>query len=194
MTEQHWLHSGNIVHTRIAFLSFSLSFTHIIMGHPMCMLLLSEYISPQIKLPKYTRGFWRFKMGPLGRWLCTKITTIEQPLTGRHLNPPKNSPHPKTKEKLQQDRRRDAIMIKSNPVPSGSSSPQTGEQLYHQSFSLLWRSWSPHQFFSYIASSTRGQTIEARITILSLPEWKSQLQKVNQNENAEDYVPDEGTR
>ena len=35
------------------------------------------------------------------------------------LNPPKNdTPHPKTKEKPQQDGRRGAIMIKSNPKPT----------------------------------------------------------------------------
>ena len=41
----------------------------------------------------------------------------------------------------------------------------------------------------------RGQTAEARrITILQPVEGKPHSQKDGQNENAEDYVPDEGTR
>ena len=41
---------------------------------------------------------------------------IEQPSTGGHWNPPKTDTQcPKTK-KLKQDGRRDAIMIKSNPI------------------------------------------------------------------------------
>ena len=46
-----------------------------------------------------------------------------------------------------------------------------------------------------LAQSTKGQTVEARrTTILQLAEQKPQLQKDRQNEKAEDYVPDEGTR
>ena len=45
------------------------------------------------------------------------------------------------------------------------------------------------------ASSTRGQTAEARrTTILQPAEQKPQSQKGRQNQKAEDYVPDEGTR
>ena len=45
------------------------------------------------------------------------------------------------------------------------------------------------------ASCTRGQTAEARRTpILQAVEWKPHSQKDRQNEKAEDYVPDEGTR
>ena len=47
---------------------------------------------------------------------------IEQPLTRRRWNLPKkkkDTPHPKTKKKLQQDSRRGTIMIKSNPIPAG---------------------------------------------------------------------------
>ena len=45
------------------------------------------------------------------------------------------------------------------------------------------------------ASSTRGQTAEAkRTTILQPVERKPHSQKERQNEKAEDYVPDEGTR
>ena len=45
-----------------------------------------------------------------------------------------------------------------------------------------------------IASSTRGQTAEARTTILQPVEQKPQSQKHRQDEKAEGYVPDEGTR
>ena len=46
-----------------------------------------------------------------------------------------------------------------------------------------------------IASSTRGQTAEARkTTILQPVEQKPHSQKDRQDEKAEGYVPDEGTR
>ena len=46
-----------------------------------------------------------------------------------------------------------------------------------------------------IASSTRGQTVEAkRTTILQPVEQKPPSQKDRQDEKAEGYVPDEGTR
>ena len=46
-----------------------------------------------------------------------------------------------------------------------------------------------------IASSIRGQTAEARrTTILQPVEGKPYSQKDRQNEKAEDFVPDEGTR
>ena len=45
------------------------------------------------------------------------------------------------------------------------------------------------------ASTTRGQTAEARkTTILQPVEQKPHLQKDRQDEKAEGYVPDEGTR
>ena len=40
----------------------------------------------------------------------------------------------------------------------------------------------------------RGQTAEARSTILQPVEQKPQSQKDRQDEKAEGYVPDEGTR
>ena len=50
-------------------------------------------------------------------------------------------------------------------------------------------------FFGEIASSTRGQTAEARrTTILQPVERKPHSQKDRQNEKGEDYVLDEGTR
>ena len=48
---------------------------------------------------------------------------------------------------------------------------------------------------SLLASSTRGQTAESRrTTILQPVEQKPHSQKDRQDENAEGYVPDEGTR
>jgi len=46
--------------------------------------------------------------------------TVEQPSKGGHWDPPKkDTPHPRTREKLQQDGRRGTIMIKkSNPIPT----------------------------------------------------------------------------
>ena len=52
-----------------------------------------------------------------------------------------------------------------------------------------------HPSYKLIASSTRGQTAEARqSTILQPVEGKPHSQKDKQNEKAEDIVPDEGTR
>ena len=48
---------------------------------------------------------------------------------------------------------------------------------------------------SEIASTTRGQTAEARkTTILQPVEQKPHTQKDRQDEKAEGYIPDEGTR
>ena len=45
---------------------------------------------------------------------------VEQPSTGGPWNPPtKDTSCPKTKKELQQDGRRGAITIKSNPIPAG---------------------------------------------------------------------------
>ena len=44
----------------------------------------------------------------------------ERPLRGECWNPPKkDTPHPKTKKKSQQDSRRGTIMIKLEPIPTG---------------------------------------------------------------------------
>lgn len=48
---------------------------------------------------------------------------------------------------------------------------------------------------SYTASYKKGQRAKAiRNTILQPVDWKTQLQKVRQNETTEEYVSDEGTR
>ena len=46
---------------------------------------------------------------------------VEQPSTGGHWDPlKKDTPHPRTKKKLQQDSRRGTIMIKNQiPYPPG---------------------------------------------------------------------------
>ena len=45
---------------------------------------------------------------------------VEQPSTERQWNlPRKDTPHPRTKEKLQGDSRRGAIVVKPNPVTAG---------------------------------------------------------------------------
>jgi len=54
---------------------------------------------------------------------------VEQPSTGGHWNPPKkDTPHPKTQEKLQQDCRMGTIMIKIKSHIFWVGNPQTGEQ------------------------------------------------------------------
>ena len=71
---------------------------------------------------------------------------------------------------------------------------------------FLWLLEKPLMFLIYIsvlivrsineiASSTRGQTAEARITTILQPvEQKPHSQKDRQDEKAEGYVPDEGPR
>ena len=45
--------------------------------------------------------------------------TAEQPSTGECWIPPKkDNPHPRAKEKLQQDGRRGKIVLESNPLPA----------------------------------------------------------------------------
>ena len=48
-----------------------------------------------------------------------KTKAVEQPLTGGCWNTPKkDTPHPKTKRKLERDSRRGAMTIKSNTIPA----------------------------------------------------------------------------
>ena len=49
---------------------------------------------------------------------AVKLQQVIQPSTGRHWDPPKkkDTPHPRTKEKLQRNGRKDTIMIKPNPI------------------------------------------------------------------------------
>ena len=72
-----------------------------------------------------------------------------------------------------------------------SSAHQSNTQLYPPPVPPIRK---PAQA-SQIASSTREQTAEARrTTILQPVEQKPHLQKDRQDEKAEGYVPDEGTR
>ena len=72
-----------------------------------------------------------------------------------------------------------------------SSAQQGNSQLYPPPFPPVRK--LPQA--SYIASSTRGQTAEARRTTVPQPvEQKPHSQKDRQDEEAEGYVPDEGTR
>ena len=49
-------------------------------------------------------------------------------------------------------------------------------------------------YLGLLVSSTRGQTEAGRTTVLPAARTKTTLQKIYQNEKAESYVPDEGTR
>ena len=49
-------------------------------------------------------------------------------------------------------------------------------------------------YISLLVSSIRGQTEEAQRSTVSAAKIKTVLHKVNHDENAESYVPDEGTR
>ena len=50
----------------------------------------------------------------------SKNLAVEQPLAGRCWNPPKkDTPHADTEKKPQQDGKREAIMGKSSPIPTG---------------------------------------------------------------------------
>ena len=66
--------------------------------------------------------------------------------------------------------------------------------------SLRWPVISQHKYClirltGQIASTTKGQTAEARKTTILQPlEQKPDSQKDRQDEKAEGYIPDEGTR
>ena len=67
-------------------------------------------------------------------------TTIDR----RALEPTKDTPCPKTK-KPQQDSRGCAIMIKSNPIPTGWVTHRLENDNTKEVLTLLWRFWTPHQ-------------------------------------------------
>ena len=71
-----------------------------------------------------------------------------------------------------------------------SSAHQSNSQLYPPPVSPIRRCAQA----SEIALSTRGQTAEARTTILQPVEQNPHSQKDRQDEKAEGYVPDEGKR
>ena len=60
--------------------------------------------------------------------------------TGTHQ---KDTPRPKTKKKLQQDSRRDAITIKSNPKPARWVTHRLENNNTKEVLPLLWRVWIP---------------------------------------------------
>ena len=66
----------------------------------------------------------------------------------RMLNPPKkDTPHPKIKEKPQQDNWRGAIMIKSNPIPTGSAAHKLENDNTKEVFPLFQKFWDPTSGF-----------------------------------------------
>ena len=70
---------------------------------------------------------------------------LNKPLTGRCWNPPKNvTPHPKTKKKLQLNRRRYAITVKSNPILASWVTHKL-ENNNTKVLPQLWRFWAPWQ-------------------------------------------------
>ena len=59
----------------------------------------------------------------------------------------------------------------------------------------LWKTiWQFLKKLNIRVTIWRGQTAEARTTVLQPVEGKPHSQKDRQNEKAEDFVPDEGTR
>ena len=92
---------------------------------------------------------------PISTWEHTIISSfrapklqlaIEQPSTGRHWNPPKkDTPHPRTKEKPQQNSRRGTITIISNPIPSEWETHNLENIDIKEVLALLWRFSAPHQ-------------------------------------------------
>ena len=84
---------------------------------------------------------------------------VEQSLTGGCWNRPKKDIlHPKTKEKLQQDSRRNAIIIKSNPIPTGQATHKLEHNNTKDLLPLLWRFQAPHQA-SQIGDPAKGLEI-----------------------------------
>ena len=70
----------------------------------------------------------------------------------------KDTPRPKTKEKLQWNSRRGAITIKSNPIPIGWAAHKLENNTTKEVLSLFWKFWDPCQ-----ASQPRDLAKDLRI-------------------------------
>ena len=91
----------------------------------------------------------------------TKITTsCWTTIIRRMLEPTKkkDTPRPKTKEKLQWNSRRGAITIKSNPIPIGWAAHKLENNTTKEVLSLFWKFWDPCQ-----ASQPRDLAKDLRI-------------------------------
>ena len=89
----------------------------------------------------------------------TKLATSCWPIIDRrkdtgYVPPPKRYPHPKTKEKLQQDHRRSTVTIKSNPILAGWVNHNL-ENDNNKVLPLLWRFWDVLLGFPAWGSSKR---------------------------------------
>ena len=73
---------------------------------------------------------------------------VEQPLIRCWNIPKKDTPSPKTKNKLQQDGRRGTITIKSNPIPTGWVTHKMETNYTKEVLPLLWRFRTPFRFTS----------------------------------------------
>ena len=73
---------------------------------------------------------------------------VEQPLIRCWNIPKKDTPSPKTKNKLQQDGRRGTIRIKSNPIPTGWVTHKMETNYTKEVLPLLWRFRTPFRFTS----------------------------------------------
>ena len=111
---------------------------------------------------------------------------VEQPLTGGWCNPPKKDiPCLKTKKKLQRDGRRDAIMIKSNPIPAGwvswGSNKGTGDPQAIWPWRLAGFDYKP----STVLGETKTLVLEGTNKILCIPRSRGKEQwphrRLNQN-------------
>ena len=140
-------------------------------------------------------------------WLCLTVrtrTVAAEVLGSTPWREPSQSPPlapPKSRSRLQcwvasgQTTNREG----TQPHPSANKRIKALLSSAHQSHSQLYPPPVPPirklAQDSQIASSTRGQTAEARrTTILQPVEQKPHSQKDRQDEKAEGYVPDEGTR
>ena len=87
----------------------------------------------------------------------SKIATSSWTTTDRSTLEPtkKGYPHPKTKKKPQQDGRRGAVKIKSNPIPAGWVTHKLENNNTKEVLTLLWMFWIPHQG-SWLGDQIKG--------------------------------------
>ena len=87
----------------------------------------------------------------------SKIATSSWTTTDRSTLEPtkKGYPHPKTKKKPQQDSRRGAVKIKSNPIPAGWVTHKLENNNTKEVLTLLWMFWIPHQG-SWLGDQIKG--------------------------------------
>ena len=101
------------------------------------------------EIPSSRQQTRRMRAHPLLMKTPKSQLTAKQPLTKKTLEPTKKDTlHPKTKKKPQQDGRRGAIVIKSNPVPARWANHKLEDNYTTEVIPQEWKFWAPIRFTS----------------------------------------------